>query len=223
MPRSVNSIFNPSFVDRLHHQPRSCRESILAEARSTNYGVVRLELLEQLYEMMYDQRREFGADERRWPHRVIGATSVDGVEASSPSDQLRLRLRSLAADTQGEDATRDTLDVDLVIAATGYRRSAHIDILHDMWDLLPEAGADVDEPAAMATDGWHVSTADGTERKLAVGRDYGVEFQQGLVEEGSGIWLQGCCEGTHGISDTLLSVLATRSGEIVNSIFGTAR
>lgn len=34
------------------------------------------------------------------------------------------------------------------------------------------------------------------------------------------IYLQGCCELSHGLSDTLLSVLAIRSREIVDDIFG---
>lgn len=34
------------------------------------------------------------------------------------------------------------------------------------------------------------------------------------------IYLQGCCELSHGLSDTLLSVLAVRSREIVEDIFG---
>ena len=36
----------------------------------------------------------------------------------------------------------------------------------------------------------------------------------------AGIFLQGCCEDSHGLSDTLLSVLAIRSQEVVESIFG---
>ncbi|POW13032.1 hypothetical protein PSTT_04039 [Puccinia striiformis] len=32
------------------------------------------------------------------------------------------------------------------------------------------------------------------------------------------VWLQGCNEGTHGISDSLLSVLSVRSGEIFDGI-----
>ncbi|GAA5927133.1 hypothetical protein JCM3775_002454 [Rhodotorula graminis] len=32
------------------------------------------------------------------------------------------------------------------------------------------------------------------------------------------VWLQGACEKTHGISDSLLSVLAVRSGEVVQSL-----
>jgi L-ornithine N5-oxygenase len=32
--------------------------------------------------------------------------------------------------------------------------------------------------------------------------------------------LQGCNEKTHGLSDSLLSILAVRGGEMVESIFG---
>ncbi|OBT43520.1 hypothetical protein VE00_06757 [Pseudogymnoascus sp. WSF 3629] len=53
-----------------------------------------------------------------------------------------------------------------------------------------------------------------------VGRDYKVQYAPGAVEEGAGIWLQGCNEKTHGLSDTLLSILAHRGGEVVQSIFG---
>ncbi|KFY87813.1 hypothetical protein V500_06740 [Pseudogymnoascus sp. VKM F-4518 (FW-2643)] len=53
-----------------------------------------------------------------------------------------------------------------------------------------------------------------------VGRDYKVQYAPGAVEEGAGVWLQGCNEKTHGLSDTLLSILAHRGGEVVQSIFG---
>ncbi|GAA5884756.1 hypothetical protein JCM3774_005806 [Rhodotorula dairenensis] len=36
------------------------------------------------------------------------------------------------------------------------------------------------------------------------------------------VWLQGSCEKTHGISDSLLSVLAVRSGEVVQSMLSEA-
>jgi L-ornithine N5-oxygenase len=32
------------------------------------------------------------------------------------------------------------------------------------------------------------------------------------------VFLQGCCEETHGLSDTLLSVLAVRSQEVVDAL-----
>ena len=33
------------------------------------------------------------------------------------------------------------------------------------------------------------------------------------------VYLQGCCEDSHGLNDTLLSVLAVRSKEIADSLF----
>ena len=35
-----------------------------------------------------------------------------------------------------------------------------------------------------------------------VGRDYKVQYAEGKVEEGAGVWLQGCNEKTHGVSFT---------------------
>ncbi len=48
--------------------------------------------------------------------------------------------------------------------------------------------------------GWNVETEEG-ERKMAVGRDYKVKFAPGAVADDAGVWLQGCCEGTHGVSE----------------------
>ena len=59
----MNSIFNPDYVDYLYPRSPKYRKALLTDARSTNYGVVRLELIEKLYERMYDQKREIGSDE----------------------------------------------------------------------------------------------------------------------------------------------------------------
>ncbi|MBB6342364.1 L-ornithine N5-oxygenase [Pseudomonas fluvialis] len=48
-----------------------------------------------------------------------------------------------------------------------------------------------------------------------VERDYRVRGSEQLQ---AGIYLQGCCEDSHGLSDTLLSVLAVRSQEVVDSL-----
>ncbi|EQL00467.1 ornithine monooxygenase [Ophiocordyceps sinensis CO18] len=211
----VNSVFNPDYVDSLFPKSAEYRNSLLAEARSTNYGVVRLKLIEELYERMYDQRRELGPDERRWPHRILGGRQITGLESRGDALKLRAQLVDAAVDDE------ETLEADVVIAATGYKRNAHVQMLRGAWDMLPESlptGPDFGKGIS----GWNVETDQG-ERNLAVGRDYKVKFSPGVVADESGIWLQGCCEGTHGLSDTLLSVLATRSGEIVGSIFGEGR
>ncbi|EON97221.1 putative l-ornithine 5-monooxygenase (l-ornithine n -oxygenase) protein [Phaeoacremonium minimum UCRPA7] len=231
----VNSIFNPEFVDVLYPRPPQYRQSLISDAKATNYGVVRLELIEKLYEVMYDQRREIGSDETKWPHRILGGRRVVGVEETS--NGLRLRVRHAPAgevaleadglvDVETQESAKavevvkdddELLDVDLIIAATGYRRNAHVEMLKDAWHLLPQNKEDNPE----RSDQWAVRDVTKTCRVMEVSRDYRVQFRPGVVAPGSGVWLQGCCEGTHGLSDTLLSVLATRSGEMVKSIFGT--
>ncbi|KAJ2897648.1 L-lysine 6-monooxygenase (NADPH-requiring)-domain-containing protein [Zalerion maritima] len=212
----VNSIFNPSFTDTIFGRPRDHRRSLIADTRATNYGVVRLELIEHLYERMYDQHRELGPDESRWPHRILGRHEVLGLEESSNIKQAP-KLRVRPTDAEGRSDYDQLLDVDLVIVATGYHRDVHLDMLRDTWSLLPEKSSKVKR-----CDGWELQADDGTTRAMEVSRDYKVKFGEGKTAPGSGVYLQGCCERTHGLSDTLLSVLAVRSGEIVDSIFGRA-
>ncbi|KAI1848851.1 hypothetical protein JX266_005279 [Neoarthrinium moseri] len=222
----VNSIFNPSFVDSLYPRSTAYRKALIADARATNYGVVRLELIEHLYERMYEQRRELGTDERKWPHRILGATDIVGAE--SEGEKLRLRVRSLR-DAANKDTVNvvsetaeDTLEVDLIIAATGYQRKAHLTMMDDgIASLLPKQASDSSSgPAADEVQLDIKTKRSGVEqRNVKVSRDYSVQFASGKVAPGSGIWLQGCNEGTHGLSDTLLSVLANRSDEIVDSVF----
>lgn len=197
----------------MYPKPAQYRQSLIKEAKATNYGVVRLGLIETLFEMMYDQKREIGHDETQWPHRILGGRQIVTVDETADGSKLVLKLAQgvpsdvrLEADGLVEDspeldaaASQEVLDVDLVIAATGYRRTAHIDMLKEAWGLLPQA-----EPTNPAepprADRWAVQTDAGEKRVLEVSRDYKVKFSNGSVAPGSGIWLQGCCEGTHGVS-----------------------
>ncbi|KAM3442845.1 hypothetical protein NHJ13734_002169 [Beauveria thailandica] len=212
----VNSIFNPEYIDALFPKSAKGRSEFLVDARATNYGVVRLELIEELFERMYSQKRVLGPDERTWPHRIMGCRQISNIEPHG--DRLEVKIHGLS-DGIVNSADEEILSADLIIAATGYQRNAHIDMLKSTWEMLPKA---VPGTAMFnkGVTGWNVDTEQG-ERKLAVGRDYRVQYKAGSVAGDAGIWLQGCCEGTHGLSDTLLSVLATRSGEMVQSIFGT--
>ncbi|KAK5626507.1 hypothetical protein RRF57_002222 [Xylaria bambusicola] len=216
----VNSIFNPSYVDELYQRSSELRHSLLGDARATNYGVVRLELIEHLYERMYDQQRELGKDSKKWPHRILGSTAIAGVETEGDRVRLIVRPISGASDCQEgvyEKSDMDEIfDCDLVVAATGYQRQAHLTMMEDIADLLPQ-NPEIDSAAGSEPNKYD-SRIRG--RPVNVGRDYGIQFAPGKVSPGSGVWLQGCCEGTHGLSDTLLSILAVRSQEIVNSVFG---
>ncbi|KAG7138755.1 hypothetical protein HYQ45_004156 [Verticillium longisporum] len=227
----VNSIFNPSYTDSLYPRSQQYRRALIKDAKATNYGVVRLELIEHLYEVMYDQKREYGDDERQWPHRILNGRSIVSVnEGNHESDRLQLHVRRVEDSFNQSGITdefleqgpssEEILDVDLIIAATGYQRNAHVDMLRDSWNLLPETQPVSSGPREQV-DGWEISegNVDSGSRKLEVGRDYKVRYAPGAIAPDAGVWLQGCCEATHGLSDSLLSVLAVRSGEIVDSIF----
>ena len=176
---------------------------------------MRLELIEALYERMYDQRRELGQDEAAWPHRIMGGYHV--VAAEEKGDGFRLvvqrgELGEARPGAAGEDslsgAELETLDVDLIVSATGYRRTGHLEMLRDVWPLLP-AARERDGEGEDGADRWELlpqskdaNGASGTlARELKVSRDYRVQFAPGAVAPGSGVWLQGCCEATHGVSE----------------------
>jgi len=193
----VNEIFDPDRVDKIYTVPADRRAQMIQADKPTNYGVVRLELLEHIYEELYMQRLEHGNDESKWPKRIMPqrrVTSVSGTNSDSGPITLHLENTSTAP------STTEQLDFDLVYVAAGYDRNAYEYMLRDCRHLMP--GGDAGQ-------------------KWSVARDYSVEFEAGKLEAGAGVWLQGCNEMTHGLSDTLLSILSVRGGEMVQNIFGS--
>lgn len=85
--------------------------------------------------------------------------------------QVHLKLRNTRT---GE--TEMTAGFDAVIVATGYVRNFHETLL---------------KPAKGVIKG----------DSCTVGRDYRIKFREGTVAEDSGVWLQGCCESSHGVSN----------------------
>jgi L-ornithine N5-oxygenase len=84
-----------------------------------------------------------------------------------------------------------TCRYDTVVLATGYARDHHKTLL---------------APLAAHLDGF------------AADRDYRLRSQPGFRPA---VFLQGACEHSHGLSDTLLSVTAARTGEIGNALMHT--
>ncbi|PMS20348.1 ornithine monooxygenase [Trinickia dabaoshanensis] len=189
----VNEIFNPSFTDTVYAQSDDARRATLETFRSTNYSVVDRPLIESIYELFYLQRVR--ADAR---HRLLANAQIDSARRIDSS----LAARSdTAADTSGPiellvragvDGQRSVERFDGVVLATGYRRDAHLKLLEGITDALGESPA-------------HCN----------VGRDYRLQTGEHFQPR---IYLQGCCEDTHGLSDTLLSVLACRADEIAASL-----
>nr|WP_297382498.1 lysine N(6)-hydroxylase/L-ornithine N(5)-oxygenase family protein [uncultured Roseateles sp.] len=112
-----------------------------------------------------------------------------------------LRRHEVAGVQAGEHGLRLTLrdlnqartttqDYDAIVLATGYERDRHRSLL---------------EPLAPYLGDWEVD------------RHYRLRAQPGFHPS---VFLQGACELTHGLSDTLLSVTAIRSGEIRGALHG---
>ena len=199
----VNEIFNPEKVDDVYSQEPGLRQAQLAKDKGTNYSVVRLELLEHIYETLYAYHVQYGTDETKWPQRILNHRVVSGVSDTEVDGLSAVKLHM--QNNSGQFCARkesgvEELDVDLIVVASGYQRNAHEDMLKDLRHLMPEG----DVPG----------------KRWTVGRNYGVQFEDAAVTPDAGIWLQGCNEQTHGLADSLLSILANRAGEMVNNVFG---
>ncbi|KAF7504019.1 hypothetical protein GJ744_002898 [Endocarpon pusillum] len=196
----VNEVFDPERTDHFYNSLPAARADALRADRGTNYSVVRLELLEQIYHDLYEQRVK-QPDDAQWQRRILPSREIIHVtkDEGSKCGKLSLTIKNISPLGSPSGSDQEMLEVDAVVLATGYVRNAHEKMLKSLEHLRPPAD-----------NNWRVR------------RDYKVEMDRGKVSADAGIWLQGCNESTHGLSDTLLSTLATRGGEMVDSIFGTA-
>ena len=192
----MNEIFNPERVDTFFNLSPEERQRALIADKATNYSVVRIELIDEIYHDMYIQRVK-NPDETQWQHRILFDRTITSVEPHGPNNRMRLHINSPKPKDTTADKAQEMLEVDALMVATGYSRNAHEELLANAQNLRPEGQTE-----------WKAT------------RDYRVELDMKKVSPQAGIWLQGCNEKTHGLSDSLLSVLATRGGEMVNSIFG---
>jgi L-ornithine N5-monooxygenase len=185
----VNEVFDPDRISEFFEAPAHNRKMDNAKHRSTNYGVVRIELLEKIYEKMYIERVHHGNNEEMWQHRVFPRTTI--ASASAHDNKVLLVM-----ETKDIKGSRTFIErrYDLVIAATGYKHDGHMDLLRPMIEQSQLGN-------------W------------SVGKDYKLNIPSLPLSQDTGIWVQGCNEETHGLSDTLLSALAVRAGQVVANIF----
>lgn len=165
-------VFDPKRVDVFYDLPSESRQKAIWSDKATNYGVVRPEILDRMYEKMYHQRlRE--PDQRKWQYRIVPWREVVGYE-DCPDRRLRLQLK----DTSNGEFSVSGPSFDVAILGTGYERNGHETLLEPTRHLLPGDG-------------------------YAVERNYKVIFRKDAVADGCGIWLQGCCEDSHGVGGVL--------------------
>lgn len=172
---SVNEIFDPSSVDKFFCLDTLTRQKCLQENKVTNYSVVRLPLLESLYEKIYRQKL-LDPNPTNWPMRLITDHEITGLqEQSSTTLQSKVKLQMKNLRTGAAEVTDD--DYDLVVFATGYKSNTTSGTLKGLASLLR-------------------SPAPG---QFSVNRDYRLQFLDGKVARDAGVWLQGYCENTHGV------------------------
>jgi L-ornithine N5-oxygenase len=175
----VNEIFDPDRVDGVFAQEPAERAKAIARERATNYSVVRLDLLEHLYDKMYSQRRE-NPDPKSWKVKIKTSTRVISSEAQDGGVLLRLQRATSEGTSNGKE--NEEIFFDAVFVATGYVRNAHEDMLTSTRSLL---------------------RASHNLPTFPVARSYKVDFDDAKVAAGTGVWLQGCNEKTHGVSFSL--------------------
>lgn len=206
-PLSVNEIFNPDRVDPTFNRDAKLRAAALKEDKGTNYGVVRLNLLEHIYETLYIQRVQYGNSreaEEQWPHRIMPHRLVTDVQDSPVvKDGIRLRVRDSSPlylpDAPNAQEKEEVFDVDAVFVATGYQRDLHEILLQDSRHLMPDANREG--------------------AKWQVGRDYRMRFADKQLSDDAGVWLQGCCESTHGVSLFPYPPVSNSSGHVFFFLF----
>jgi L-ornithine N5-oxygenase len=176
---SVNEIFNPDRVDSIYNQDPHERQASLQADRATNYGVVRINLLEDIYYRLYLQRVT-QPDEKKWRVRILPNRCVISATNSADGKGLDLKLAPTneAWASGGTPQNVEEIKATMVFFATGYVRNAHEEILSGTKHLLSGR----------------------CEGKFTVARNYRVQYDTSKVDGSAGVWLQGCNEKTHGVS-----------------------
>ncbi|MFC4533407.1 lysine N(6)-hydroxylase/L-ornithine N(5)-oxygenase family protein [Sphaerisporangium dianthi] len=112
----ANRIFDPAAVDDFYAAPEQVKRMLLDYHGNTNYAVVDLDLLRELYRRVYEERA--AGTERL---RVLNMSRVTGL--SDEGTHVDVTVRSLA---NGET---ERLRADAVVYATGYRPVDPLDLL----------------------------------------------------------------------------------------------
>ncbi|WP_405896476.1 lysine N(6)-hydroxylase/L-ornithine N(5)-oxygenase family protein [Streptomyces sp. NBC_00727] len=117
----ANKIFDPDAVDEFYAAPENVKRRLMDYHGNTNYSVVDIDLIDDLYRQMY-QEKVLGTERLRF----LNVSRL--TEVKETPDKVRATVKSLVT---GEETF---LDADVVVFATGYSPA-------DPLGLLGEVGA----------------------------------------------------------------------------------
>lgn len=187
-----DEVYFPEFVDYYHALPPAQRALLDRQVRATNYSSADGDVLQQLYLRLYELKLD-----GREPLRILRNRRVAGVQAGRPTV---LDLEEVYT------GTRERLQADLVVLATGY-----LDLGRNGREGMPQLLREL-APAFRWVDDC-----------LDVGRDYRVACTNDS-DRLPALYLNGLCESTHGMGDAgSFSLVSLRARSILDSLQETLR
>ncbi|ASU84200.1 L-lysine 6-monooxygenase [Nocardiopsis gilva YIM 90087] len=115
----ANRIFDPAAVDDFYQAPAETKRRIMDYHGNTNYSVVDIELIDDLYRRSY-QEKVLGQQRLH----MLNLTRVTGIAESAGG--VRATLESAST------GKVDVLDADIAVFATGYRPASPVGLLGDL-------------------------------------------------------------------------------------------
>ncbi|UYQ65422.1 lysine N(6)-hydroxylase/L-ornithine N(5)-oxygenase family protein [Streptomyces peucetius] len=115
----ANRIFDPQAVDEYFTAPDDIKRKLMDYHGNTNYSVVDIDLIDDLYRQAY-QEKVLGTERLRF----LNVSRLTGVEETG--DKVRATVKSLVT---GEESV---LDADVVVLATGYSQAEPLKLLGEV-------------------------------------------------------------------------------------------
>ncbi|GAA2610712.1 lysine N(6)-hydroxylase/L-ornithine N(5)-oxygenase family protein [Actinomadura fulvescens] len=137
----ANRIFDPAAVDHYYEAPEPVKGMLRDYHASTNYSVVDLDLIDELYRRHYQEKVQ-----GRERLRIMNASRL--IEVTKTPAGVRATVVFLPT---GE---RTTLDADLLVYATGYRPGDPLTLLGEAGEhchRLPDGGLRIGRDYSVAT------------------------------------------------------------------------
>jgi len=119
----ANRIFDPGTVDMFHAAPPAVKEMLTGYHANTNYSVVDVNLIEELYRRHYQERVQ-GVERLR----MLNASQL--VDARRRTDGVEVTVHHLPS------GGLSTLEADALVCATGYEATPPLSLLPDVAPLL---------------------------------------------------------------------------------------
>lgn len=182
--------FFPEFTDYYFNASPTGKADLDSQLRGTNYSSVDGDVIEALYLRRYEEELDGTS-------RLTFLRNYDVVSARTRTGQVELSLR------ERQTGARDTVTVDAVIVATGFR------------DLGPPPRGELVPPLL---EGLADVLAADESGALAVEREYFVPPASPECDLGP-LFLNGLCESSHGLGDAgSFSLLSLRAQTILAGI-----